>query len=70
MTGLLVMLLVGPVCVLLAVSVIGIAVIPFLLCALLIAVGDRQDRVRALDGHERRATRTSRRTGSSRSARS
>ena len=38
MTGLLVMLLIGPFCVLLAVSVIGIAVIPFLLCALLIAV--------------------------------
>lgn len=38
MTGLLVMLLAGPVCVLLAVSVIGIAVIPFFLCALLIGV--------------------------------
>ena len=37
MTGLLVMLLAGPVCVLLAVSVIGIAVVPFVLCALLIA---------------------------------
>jgi uncharacterized RDD family membrane protein YckC len=37
MTGLLVMLLAGPVCVLLAVSVIGIAVIPFFICALLIA---------------------------------
>ena len=37
MTGLLVMLLAGPVCLLLAVSVIGIAVIPFVLCALLIA---------------------------------
>jgi uncharacterized RDD family membrane protein YckC len=37
MTGLLVMLLAGPVCVLLAVSVIGIAVIPFVLCALLLA---------------------------------
>jgi uncharacterized RDD family membrane protein YckC len=37
MTGLLVMLLLGPVCFLLAVSVVGIAVIPFLLCALLIA---------------------------------
>jgi uncharacterized RDD family membrane protein YckC len=36
MTGLLVMLLVGPVCVLLAVSVIGIVVIPFVLCALLL----------------------------------
>ncbi|HET7694969.1 MAG TPA: RDD family protein [Vicinamibacterales bacterium] len=36
MTGLLVMLLVGPVCVLLAVSVIGIAVVPFVLCALLL----------------------------------
>jgi uncharacterized RDD family membrane protein YckC len=36
MTGLLVMLLAGPVCVLLAVSVIGIAVIPFVLCALLL----------------------------------
>jgi uncharacterized RDD family membrane protein YckC len=35
--GLLVLLLVGPVCVLLAVSVIGIVVIPFLLCALLAA---------------------------------
>ena len=38
MTGLLVMLLIGPFCALLAISVIGIAVIPFLLCALLIAV--------------------------------
>lgn len=38
MTGLLVMLLAGPVCMLLAVSVIGIAVVPFVLCALLIAV--------------------------------
>ena len=37
MTGLLVMLLFGPICVLLAVSVVGIAVIPFLLCALLLA---------------------------------
>ena len=35
--GLLVMLLIGPVCVLLAVSVIGIAVIPFVVCALLAA---------------------------------
>jgi uncharacterized RDD family membrane protein YckC len=32
------MLLVGPICVLLAVSVIGIAVVPFVLCALLLAV--------------------------------
>ena len=37
MSGLLVMLLAGPVCLLLAVSVIGIAVVPFLMCALLIA---------------------------------
>jgi uncharacterized RDD family membrane protein YckC len=37
MTGLLVMLLAGPVCVLLAVSVVGIAVIPFVICALLLA---------------------------------
>ena len=37
MSGLLVMLLAGPVCLLLAVSVIGIAVVPFLVCALLIA---------------------------------
>ena len=37
MTGVLVMLLVGPVSALLAISVIGIAVIPFLLCALLVA---------------------------------
>ena len=37
MTGLLVMLLAGPVCLLLMVSVIGIAVVPFVLCALLIA---------------------------------
>ena len=36
MTGLLVMLLAGPVCLLLAVSVIGIAVVPFVICALLI----------------------------------
>jgi uncharacterized RDD family membrane protein YckC len=35
--GLLVMLLIGPICVLLAVSVIGVVVIPFLLCALLAA---------------------------------
>jgi uncharacterized RDD family membrane protein YckC len=34
--GLLVLLLVGPVCVLLAVSVIGIAVVPFVLCALFV----------------------------------
>jgi uncharacterized RDD family membrane protein YckC len=37
MAGLLVMLLIGPVCLLLAVSVIGIVVIPFVLCALLAA---------------------------------
>ena len=37
MTGLLVMLLAGPVCLLLAVSVIGVAVVPFVLCALLLA---------------------------------
>lgn len=37
MTGLLVMLLAGPVCVLLAVSVVGLAVVPFVLCALLLA---------------------------------
>ncbi|MEO6237956.1 MAG: RDD family protein, partial [Vicinamibacterales bacterium] len=37
MTGLLVMLLAGPVCLLLAVSVIGIAVVPFVVCALLMA---------------------------------
>lgn len=37
MVGLLVMLLVGPVCVLLAVSVIGIAVVPFVACALVVA---------------------------------
>ena len=36
-TGLLVLLLIGPLCVLLAVSVVGIAVIPFVICALLIA---------------------------------
>ena len=36
-TGLLTLLLVGPVSVILAVSVIGIAVIPFLLCAMVIA---------------------------------
>jgi len=35
-TGLLVLLLIGPICVLLAVSVIGIAVIPFVLCAMLL----------------------------------
>ena len=37
LTGLLVLLLVGPVSFLLAVSIVGIAVLPFLLCALLIA---------------------------------
>src|SRR5260221_7415 len=37
MSGLLVMLLAGPVCLLLAVSVIGLAVVPFVMCALLIA---------------------------------
>lgn len=37
MSGLLVMLLAGPVCLLLAVSVIGLAVVPFVLCALVIA---------------------------------
>jgi uncharacterized RDD family membrane protein YckC len=36
-TGLLVMLLAGPVCLLLAVSVIGIAVAPFVICAVVIA---------------------------------
>lgn len=36
MTGLLVLMLIGPICVLLAVSVVGIAVIPFVICALLI----------------------------------
>lgn len=34
-TGLLVLLLVGPVCVLLAVSIIGIAVVPFVICAVI-----------------------------------
>jgi uncharacterized RDD family membrane protein YckC len=37
MVGLLVLLLIGPICVLLAVSIIGVAVIPFVLCALIIA---------------------------------
>jgi uncharacterized RDD family membrane protein YckC len=37
MSGLLVMLLIGPVCLLLMVSVIGLAVVPFVMCALLIA---------------------------------
>ena len=32
--GLLVLLLIGPICVLLAISIIGIAVVPFLICAL------------------------------------
>jgi hypothetical protein len=35
--GLLALLLVGPVCLLLTVSVVGIAVVPFVLCALLVA---------------------------------
>ena len=35
--GLLVMLLAGPVCLLLAVSVVGLAVVPFVFCALLLA---------------------------------
>ena len=34
-SGLLVLLLVGPICVLLAVSIIGIAVVPFVICALI-----------------------------------
>ena len=38
LTGLLVLLLVGPACFLLAVSLVGIVVIPFVLCALLAAV--------------------------------
>jgi uncharacterized RDD family membrane protein YckC len=37
LVGLLVLLLAGPLCLLLAISVVGIAVIPFLLCALLLA---------------------------------
>jgi uncharacterized RDD family membrane protein YckC len=37
MVGLLVLLLAGPVCLLLAVSVIGIAVVPFVMCALFVA---------------------------------
>ena len=37
MTGLLVLLLTGPVCLLIAVSIIGLAVVPFLICALVIA---------------------------------
>jgi uncharacterized RDD family membrane protein YckC len=37
LVGLLVLLLVGPICVLLGVSIVGIAVIPFVLCALFIA---------------------------------
>ncbi|OFV90818.1 MAG: hypothetical protein A3G76_03070 [Acidobacteria bacterium RIFCSPLOWO2_12_FULL_65_11] len=36
LVGLLVLLLAGPVCVLLAVSVIGIAVVPFVICALVV----------------------------------
>jgi uncharacterized RDD family membrane protein YckC len=35
--GLLVLLLTGPVCMLLAISIIGIAVVPFVLCAILLA---------------------------------
>ncbi len=38
LTGLLVLLLIGPVSFLLAVSIVGIAVLPFLLCALFIAM--------------------------------
>lgn len=34
-TGLLVLLLIGPICVLLAVSIIGIAVVPFVICAVI-----------------------------------
>jgi len=37
MTGLLVLLLAGPICFVLAVSVVGLAVVPFVLCALLLA---------------------------------
>jgi uncharacterized RDD family membrane protein YckC len=37
LVGLLVLLLAGPLCLLLAISVVGIAVIPFLVCALLLA---------------------------------
>jgi len=37
LVGLLVLLLAGPVCLLLAVSVIGIAVVPFVICALFVA---------------------------------
>ena len=37
MVGLLVLLLTGPVCLLLAVSVIGLAVVPFVFCALFVA---------------------------------
>jgi uncharacterized RDD family membrane protein YckC len=37
LVGLLVMLLAGPVCLLLAVSVVGLAVVPFMFCALLVA---------------------------------
>ncbi len=37
LTGLLVLLLVGPISVILAVSIIGVPVVPFLLCALLVA---------------------------------
>ena len=37
LVGLLVLMLAGPLCLLLAVSVVGIAVIPFLLCALVLA---------------------------------
>ena len=37
-TGLLVLLLIGPVCFLLAVSVVGIAVVPLILCALFVAL--------------------------------
>jgi uncharacterized RDD family membrane protein YckC len=36
-SGLLVLLLIGPVCVLLAISIIGIAVVPFVICALIAA---------------------------------
>src|SRR5262249_27688885 len=37
LVGLLVLLLTGPICLLLAVSIVGIAVVPFVLCALLVA---------------------------------
>ena len=60
LTGLLVMLLAGPLCLLLAISVVGIAVIPFAIGGVAAGRHRRTDWICAVAGHERHAPGRSR----------